>query len=349
MADSIVGVDIGSTSIRAVEVGGLRKGKPILVKYFELPLPEGAASRGEVIEPNTVAGLLKQLWSRAGFTTKDVVLGMGNQRVLARDLTVPRMSRTRIRESLPFQVQEMLPVPVADALLDFYPVSEAQSEAGPVVHGLLVAAVKSAVLGNVNALHLAGLNPVDVDLIPFALCRAIVNRPALPGTVALVEIGASTTSVVVAENGVPNFVRIIPTGGGDMTTALAASLEVDPGEAETLKRALGLASSVSSPQEQKAVEVIYQVGGELLGSIRNTVNYYVNTRQGASVGVIVLSGGGSQLVGLPEALSEMTRIPVSRADPFTAIGLSRRLDSSDLKHRRSALTVALGLALGRAA
>ncbi|RDV43122.1 pilus assembly protein PilM [Leifsonia sp. ku-ls] len=349
MTDSIVGVDIGSASIRAVEVGGLRKGRPILLRYHELPLPEGSASRGEVLEPNTVAGLLKQLWSRAGFGTKDVVLGMGNQRVLARDLTVPRMSQTRIRESLPFQVQEMLPVPVAEALLDFYPVSEGQSETGPVVNGLLVAAVKEAVLGNVKALTLAGLNPVDVDLIPFAVCRAVVNRPAVSGTVALVEVGAATTSVVIASDGVPQFVRIIPTGGGDTTAALAAGLDIDASQAETVKRSLGLASAVSSEQEQKAVEIIYHVVGELLGSIRNTINYFVNTRPGAVVDRIVVSGGGSQLIGLPEALSEMTRMPVVPADPFTAIGLSRRLDASDLRVRRSALTVSLGLALGRAA
>ncbi|WP_020076928.1 type IV pilus assembly protein PilM [Cryocola sp. 340MFSha3.1] len=349
MKDSIVGVDIGSTSIRAVEVGGLRRSQPILLRYHELPLPEGAASRGEVLEPNTVAALLKQLWSRGGFGTKDAVLGMGNQRVLARDLTVPRMSLTRIRESLPFQVQEMLPVPVADALLDFYPVSEGESEAGPVINGLLVAAVKEAVLGNVNAVHLAGLNPVDVDLIPFALCRAIVNRGRTTGTVALVEIGAATTSVVIAAENIPHFVRIIPSGGGDLTAALVDGLDIEPQQAEMLKRTLGLAPAVSSQQEQKAVEIIYQVAGELLGSIRNTINYFVNTRPGSSVDRIVITGGGSQLVGLGDALSEMTRVPVEEADPFTAIGLSRRLDASDLRYRRAALTVSLGLALGRVA
>ena len=80
------------------------------------------------------------------------------------------------------------------------------------VRGLLIAAVKQAVLANVNATQLAGLTTVDVDLIPFALSRVLLSRPGVRGTVALVDIGGSTTSVVIASDGVPQFVRIIATG-----------------------------------------------------------------------------------------------------------------------------------------
>ena len=87
MAKSIVGVDIGSTTLRAVELADAAKPRPTLLRYHEVLLPEGAVSRGEVLEPNTVADALKHLWSEGGFKSKDVVLGMGNQRVLARDLS----------------------------------------------------------------------------------------------------------------------------------------------------------------------------------------------------------------------------------------------------------------------
>ncbi|MCY7287227.1 MAG: pilus assembly protein PilM, partial [Cryobacterium sp.] len=112
MATSVVGIDIGSSSVRAVEVADPGKAMPTVLRYFEVPLPDGAVSRGEVLEPNTVAAALRQLWSDGRFKSRKVILGMGNQRVLARDLTVPKMSLARIRQSLPFEVQEMLPVPV---------------------------------------------------------------------------------------------------------------------------------------------------------------------------------------------------------------------------------------------
>lgn len=349
MATTIVGVDIGSSSLRAVEVSDAGKARPTLLRFHEVALPDGSVSRGEVLEPNTVAAALKQLWSHAGFTSKDVVLGMGNQRVLARDLTVPKMSIKRIRESLPFQVQEMLPLPVADALLDFYPVSESVDETGPVVHGLLVAAVKEAVLGNVKATTLAGLATVEVDLIPFALSRLLLTRPQIAGTVTLIDIGASNTSVVIATDGVPQFVRIIPTGGGDLTQALRSGLEIEQAEAESLKRTLGLATQVTSAEQQRAVEIIYQITSELLGSLRNTINYFVNTRPQDVVSQIVLTGGGAELRGLREALGEMTRLPVVAGDPFATIGLSRKLNADELRQKWPSFMVALGLAMGSAA
>jgi type IV pilus assembly protein PilM len=349
MATSVVGIDIGSAALRAVEVNDPGKAHPTLVRYHEVLLPEGAASRGEVLEANTVAAALKQLWSQGGFKSKNVVLGVGNQRVLARDLSVPKMSLKRIRESLPFQVQEMLPVPVADALLDFYPISETVGEGGTTVHGLLVAAVKDAVLANVKATQLAGLMTVDVDLIPFALSRVLLSRPQVQGTAALIDIGAHTTSVVIAKDGVPQFVRIIPTGGADLTQALRSGLEIELHKAEEIKLSLGLATEVTSPEEHRAVEIIYQVTSELLGSLRNTVNYFVNTHTKDPVREIILTGGGAQLPGLPHALGEMARLPVVVGDPFASVKLAHALNADELRKHGSALTVALGLALGSAA
>lgn len=349
MASTIVGVDIGRTTVRAAEVRISAKGRSTLLRYGEVPLPEGSASRGEVIEPNTFAGTMKALWKQNGFSSRNVVLGMGNQRVLARDLTVPRMSLRRIRETLPFTVQDMLPVPASEALLDFYPISETVTESGPVVNGLLIAAIKDAVLANVKAVRLAGLNTLNVDLNPFALSRVMIGRQQAAGTRALIEIGADTTCVLIATDGVPQFVRIIPTGGADLTRALRTELDLDEAAAERVKVGLGLASSVSSVEEQRAVEVIYRVTSDLLTSLRNTITYYVNTRQPASVDGIILTGGGASLQGLQEALSEMTRLPVAMGDPLGSVGLARRLDVDALRQHRSVPGVALGLALGSAA
>ena len=342
---SVVGIDIGTAGLRAVEVSDAGTAKPTLVRYHEAPLPEGAVNRGEVVEPNTVAAALKGLWSAGGFKSKNVVLGMGNHRVLARDLTVPKMSIKRIRESLPFQVQDMLPVPVADALLDFYPISEKEGESGPEISGLLIAAVKEAVLGNVKAVQLAGLTPVEVDLIPFALSRVIYRSEKTDGAVAQIDVGVATTTVVVTLAGVPQFLRLIPAGGGDLTQALVLRLGVTVDDAESLKRRLGL-GAVSNTEEQAAATVISEVTTELLNSLRNTVNYFANTRNHMPVARIVLTGGGAQLSGFAEALSELTRLPVFPADPSAAVHLGRGVDVQTLQQARGAFSVALGLALG---
>jgi type IV pilus assembly protein PilM len=347
MASNIVGIDIGSATIRAVEVAAGPRGTTSIVRFAEIEVPEGATSRGEVLEPNTVAGSLRKLWSIGRFRTKDVALGVGNQRVLSRDLTVPKAPIARIRESLPFQVQDLLPVPVGDAILDFYPISESVEEGGPVVHGLLVAAIKDAVLANVRAVQLAGLNPIGVDLIPFALSRVFVPPSRSAGCTALVELGANTTTVVVTVDGVPHFVRIIPTGGDDLTKQIAARLEVPLEQAELVKCYIGMGDRARTPDDMRAAAVIREAGHELISSVRNTLNYFVNTKGGGQpIDRVLLAGGARELPGFRDALAESTGILTTDGDGFAEAQLARSIDPSVIADRAPAMAVAWSLAAG---
>lgn len=345
MATRIVGLDIGNEVLRGIELEYVAKKRPVVMRYHEVTLPEGAVRNGEVVEENTVATALKQLWAEGKFRTRDVVIGLGNQKVLARDLVVPRGSIESIREALPFQVQDLIPVPVAEALLDFYPVAEVASENGPAVSGLLVAAVKASVLANVNAVRKAGLWPVDVDLIPFALQRSI--GADIPGTAAVIDIGATTTNIVISTGGVPQFVRIIPAGGDDLTRALITRLGIDRDLAERVKAGIGMANGSVLPENRPAVEVIYEVTRELLNSLRNTLNYFANTRENRQVEHVVLSGGAARLPGFAETLASMTSMTVTIADPFAKVQLGK--DAKQLAGSPARAAVALGLVLGRAA
>ncbi len=349
MASGIVGLDIGRDTIRAVEVMNATKARPTVVRYKEIALPEGAVTSGEVREIHTVSAALRRLWSTGGFKSRDVVLGIGNQRVLARDLTVPRASITQIRESLRFQVQDMLPVPVSEALLDFYPISEGIGEQGPVVNGLLIAAIKESVMANVTAVTQAGLKPVQVDLIPFALSRALIRGNVAAGTVALIDIGASITHVVVATAGVPQFVRMIPVGGEDINRALVARLELSPQQAEAVKRQRGFSMAAPSTEgERAAAEIINETVTDLLNSLKNTLNYYANQRQSNLVQALILTGGGARLDGLAYALGDAMKVPVLPGDPFATIEKARTLRSAD-PGELAGMTLAIGLAIGSAA
>jgi len=347
MTSNVVGIDIGSVSIRAIEVSHSRKGTPTIERIAEVPLPEGSTKHGEVLETNTIAGVLRQLWAVGKFKTKDVALGMGNQRVLSRDLTVPRAPLPQIRESLPFLVQDLLPVPVGDAILDFYATGEGVGEGGPVVHGLLVAAIKDAVLANVQAAQLAGLNPVGVDLIPFALSRALTPVSSSIGTIALVEIGGNTSTVVISVDGVPQFVRIIPTGGDEMTKQIGLRLEIPMDQAEVVKRFIGMGARAQTPDDQRAAAVIREAAHELIASVRNTLNYFANTKsEGRPVAQIVLAGAGAELPGFRDALAESTLVDVTIGDAFAGVRRARGVEAAVLDQRGASLAVAWGLAAG---
>ncbi len=348
MASTIVGIDIGSTSVRAVEVSGAEKAKPTIVRFHEVQLPEGSVRRGEVLEVNTVASALRKLWSSGGFKSRDVSLGMGGPRVFARDLVVPRASLSQIRESLPFLVQDQLPVPVADTILDFYPISEDQTEEGVMVNGLLIAATKESVGANVAAVMKAGLRPVHMDLIPFALTRALAPIHLNTGLSVLLGVGANTTNVVVAQNGVPQFVRIITSGGDDITRALVTGLQLEYSQAEALKRSLGLGSASSAPQARPALDIIYGVVGELLSNVRNTLSYYTNSKKNVLLERIIVSGGVAQMPGFTAALSERTGLPVVTAQPLGSDQLARSAKGGNSHEQQDTMSTAFGLALGTA-
>jgi type IV pilus assembly protein PilM len=343
MAGTIVGVDIGGYAARAVEVSGYATGKPVVVRQAEVPLPEASVRRGEVIEVATVASALRRLWSTAGFSSKNIVLGMGGSRVFARELSVPRAGLTQIRESLPFLVQDQLPVPVSDVLLDFFPVSNEQTETGPQVSGLLVAAIEDAVKANVEATLQAGLRPVHVDFVPFAISRALAPVRTARGSELLVGVGANTTNVVVVRDGVPQFVRLIPNGGDDITRAIAQRMEWAPERAEQAKRVLGMSTAMTRPEDRQIIEIIYEVVGELMTSISNTLNYYNGTKASVPVQRVLLNGGGARLTGFGQSLGELLRLQVVQADPFASITMPRKMRPVDTQ---DAYAVAFGLALG---
>lgn len=344
MTSRIVGLDIGSASVRAVEVKNPDKPSRSILKLQELPLPEGSVSRGEVLDVATVSMTIRRLWAMGGFGSKDVVLGMGGPRVLSRELTMPRAPIEQLRESLQFHVQDLLPVPVSEAILDFYPIAEENGENGPAVSGLLVAAVKEAVNANIAAVTRAGLRATHVDLIPFALARAVAPVGSARGNEAIVSIGANSTNVVITQDGVPHFVRIIPSGGDDITRALSTRLKVSLIQADLVKRAVGLEAATATPEQRPAVEVVYEIAGEQLTSIRNTLNFHLNARPGVTMSRILLAGGGSELHGIGRALSEITGIPVVQADPLGGVPLDKKVRAS--REQLIAVTTAVGLTLG---
>ncbi|TFD59864.1 type IV pilus assembly protein PilM [Cryobacterium suzukii] len=347
MTTRVVGIDIGTTAVRAVEMRDAETDHPVLVRCHEEPLPFGAVNRGEVVEPAVVAAALKRMWSSGGFTTKDVVLGMGYHRMVVRNLTVPKMSLRRIRESLPFQVQDLLSFPTAEALLDFYPIAEVdgEGESGPQISGLLIAAMKDVVQSHIKAARLAGLRTVNVDIMSFARSRAINRSVTAPEVIVQIDIGGGSSSVLISSNAVPQFVRVIPSGGHQLTKALRTRLGLDEEAAEVIKRRLGLVDEVA-PDDEIAATIIREVTSELLESLRNTIAYFANSRPELPIGRIVLMGGGARLEGFGAALSALTRFPVVPAQPYGAFELGPDVNQEDLENSQCTFVAALGLALG---
>ena len=234
-----IGVDVGSTAVRVAEVAAGEV--PVIVRAAQVPLPPGVVEAGEVRQPEVVAEALRELWSKAGVKSKQVHLGVGNQRVVVRELALPWLPEKELRDTLGFQVQEFIPMASDEAVLDFDPLGEMDQGGRRMVRILLVAAHKPMVNALVEAALAAKLDPQGIDLTPFAVTRAVgAGDDGLDldssGDEAIIDIGAQVTSICVHDRGVIRFVRMLPSGGRDITLALASVLGVDDETAERLKR-----------------------------------------------------------------------------------------------------------------
>jgi type IV pilus assembly protein PilM len=345
----VVGLDIGTSGVRAAELS-LGKGAPTLERFGQVALPPGAVRDGEVLDADTVAGAVKQLWAQAKFSTKKVVVGVANQKVVVRQVDLPWLPVKELRQSLAFQVQDFIPMPVEQAILDFHPLEEFTNDAGGrMLRVLLVAAARDMVGSAVDAVTKAGLQPSMVDLTSFAVLRSQVT--ASSGfdveAEALVDIGASVTNIVVHQGGVPRFVRILLMGGADITDAVAERLGVPSDQAESVKQSTGLALTAGLADAHPANRAIETTGGAFVEEVRGSLDYYSAQPGAARIGRVVLSGGGSRLSGLVERLSAATRLPVEAAHPMSVLKIGKTgLTEEQLAYVEPMVSVPVGLALG---
>jgi type IV pilus assembly protein PilM len=347
MAKGHIGLDIGSTAVRAAEVllGG---DQASLVRAAQVPLPSGAVQSGEVRDVEAVAQAVRELWGRGGFKTRQATMGVGNQRVVVREITVPALPPKEMKQSLPFQVQDLIPIPVDDAVLDYDVLEEIEQEGARMMRLLVVAAQRQMINQMVDCAVRAKVEPVGVDLVPFALIRSVGQDEGLGleesdlGGEAIVDVGADVTNICVHERGVARFVRILPSGGRDVTVAMATSLGIPEEDAEALKRG----QPVEGAPPAMEVEGIRRTRvANLVDEIRSSLDFYRAQTPGAEVSRVLVTGGGSKLPGLVELLDERVDAQVGRGHAFAKVAVRLDMDEETMADAEPLLAVSLGLAL----
>ena len=346
-----IGLDIGSSAIRAVEVRSHARGPATLDRMGQVELPPGVMRDGEVVDGAVVTEALRTLWDRAGFKTRKVALGLSNQQVVVRHVDLPYLPVDELRTSLEFQAQEHIPIPVEQAILDLHVLGTYENEDGVRFSRiLLVAAQRTMVESLTECVRAAKLTPVQVDLDALAMLRSLVPHTLLPegdGEV-LLDIGSDVTNIVVHENAVPKFVRILLMGGGEITSSLTSALGMSHEEAEHTKAVTGMALDGVPPGDD-AARVVTEHASRFVAEVRGSLNYYAAQPESIPVHRVVLSGGGAKLPNIKERLSAELGLPVEHGHPMQELKIGKvTSDHSQLVDAEPHLAVAIGLAVGAA-
>lgn len=333
----MIGIDIGASGVRVIDLRTKRDGTTQLRGYGQEALPHGAVRGGTVHDEGAVVRAIKAAMKNAKVRGRSVHLSAGSGQTVVRGIDVPDMGPKDLAGALPHLARDVIPIPVERAVLDFAPTEQALDGK---VRGLLVGMPADAVTSVVLAVEKAGLSVASVDLGAFALLRGLPRTPADPTASVTIDMGGSTTTLVVERKGTVQLVRVISRGGDDITAALSERLGISHAEAEEQKRRIGL-----EPSMNPDVAAVCRDGlRPLLSEIRSSLDYFRAANAGTEVSLLRLVGGGSQLHGVAAALDAALGVRTEVVDPLAAMGLGDARDDRHLFAPHAA--VALGLTMG---
>lgn len=348
-SNRVVGLDIGSSSLKAAQVRREADGSVVVEKTHSQHLPRGIVSNGRVVEDKggQLSTHIADFWKQAGFSTQEVIVGVGNAAdALARPTTLPQMLPDDIDEALPHLLKtqpSLSQINVDDFDIAFYPTAEVMDGSKKRLRGLVFAARKEATEGLAQVIKDAGLKMVGLTLTPLAMLRSMA-APYTDAKVvhAIVDIGATLTTVILHEQGVPASINIIESqGGDDITLTLTDTLGNDNvREVDEKKRN----ARATDGDLYNAID-FYEKG--LAAAIKGAVDSFFRENEHLEAGIasVTLMGGGCLIHGFQNKLAAaLNNIDVSWGTYDPSIrsakgGVPERFNSSGQD-----LALAIGLA-----
>ncbi|PYS72547.1 MAG: pilus assembly protein PilM [Acidobacteria bacterium] len=339
---SMVGVDIGSSSVKAVELQGKNGDFQLLSLGYESLEPDSVVD-GQIMELNSVSNAISNIFNEHKIKTNRVAAGVNGHSVIVKNIVLPQMSSAELQESFAWHAEEHIPFDITDVTLDYH-VTGTTDDA---IHVLMAACKRDKVANLKQAIQLAGKQPAVIDVDAFALqnCYELNYDPQPNQVVALLNIGASTTNINILNGNRSVFTRDATFGGNQYTSLLQKELGLTFEHAEQVKRGTPLPEAV----EDRDIKPILETVSDILAlEIQKTMDFYRATVEDGGVAVekILVSGGGSKLDGLIDFLAKQFEMPVEIFDPFKKIKVdSRGFDPEYMREVVPEMAIAVGLAL----
>jgi type IV pilus assembly protein PilM len=342
----VVGLDIGSSAVKAVELAPAGKSYKVAAFAVE-PLPPDSIVDGAIIDGTAVAEGIRRLFATGAFKSRDVAASLSGNAVIVKKINLPVMTEAELADSIFWEAEQYIPFDVQDVNLDYQILDPGTGESSKgTMDVLLVAAKKEKIADYTGVIAQAGRTPVVVDVDAFALQNAYeVNYGIEPdAVVVLLNAGASAININIVSGDQSLFTRDISIGGNAYTEAVQKELNLPFESAEQLKKG----AAVAGVAFHDVQPVLHAMTENVLLEVQKTFDFFKATAVSDRIDRIVLSGGASRVDGFAEALQERFGSAVTFFDPFRSIAFDpAKFGVADPENVLPTAAVAVGLALRR--
>ncbi|HQI79934.1 MAG TPA: type IV pilus assembly protein PilM [Deltaproteobacteria bacterium] len=342
---NLLGLDIGSQSIKMVDIEKTRNGYQLKSLGVGL-IPAECIVDKDIMDSETVVDTVKNLRENLKVKARGSATAISGHSVIVKKAELPIMNEGELRQSLPIEAEQYIPFDINDVYLDTFILGES-IERTDMMDVLFVAAKRELVDEYASAVRNAGLKPMLIDIDVFSLETMYeANYPDAPeNTVALVDAGASMINVNILKDGMSIFARDISMGGRQLTERIQREFNVSFERAENIKTGANIEGI-----DLEKINYIFKMAAETyVQEIRRTLDFFLSTMVNENIEKIYMSGGSSRIPGLTKLLEKQMEIPVEIINPFNNIRWDDRVfDPEYMAYIAPQMAVAVGLALRRA-
>jgi type IV pilus assembly protein PilM len=341
--DHLVGLDIGSRTLKMAEIIN-NKNESILKRFGMIDIAPGFIEEGTVKDFKGVADAIRELIKLYNFKEQNVAISIGGYSVIVKKINVSTMDEQQLQESIQFEAEQYIPFDISEVNLDFQILGENPQNPNQ-MSVILVAAKKETINDYVNLVQMAGLNPCIIDVDAFALQNIYeFSYGRQEENVALIDIGASKTSLNIIKENMSVFMRDVSLGGGQINEKISAMIDCTLEEAEQIK--LSKEPEGLSPAELQGI--ISAEVNDWCTEIKRALDFFYSTYPEDQIKKIILSGGGANIKEFRDLLSTETSAKVEIINPFGNVNINDdRLDSAYLESIAPQAAICMGLALRR--
>lgn len=330
------GLDIGSTAIRVVQLKNDGESHS-LVTYGSMEIEDNISRSDSAADKKKLANAIKELLQNTKVSTNNVVAGLPSDKVFTSIVSMPKVTQQELSKAIQYQADQYIPMPVKDAQIDWTVLDE--DDGSGQTNVLLVAAQKNHTETLLDMLESIGLEVKAIEPDAVATTRSVMSRTA-ENTVAIIDVGAYSSDIIVAHNRNPWVVRSVPVGGNTLIKAASKNLNVDEEQAGQFVRKFGLTQNKLEGQVYKALKPSVS---SLTDEVSKSIKFYNSRYQNNAIEKIILTGGITGWPDFPLHIADTLNLPVEIGNSW--INISYQASQQDaLMNVSSRFAVVNGLA-----